>query len=250
MGLLPAVVLAVLALLWEAVVRLENIPPYVLPAPSDVLASLIADWPILAPALATTLRITLLGFAAAVTGGLLMAVLLTRSRWAQIAFSPLAVILQVTPLVAVAPIIVIYAGVDATVWISVFLVAFFPVLAGAMTGLRSADPGLSDLFRLHHATPGARLRLLELPSALPFILAGVRTAGGLSLIGAVVAEFVAGTGGAGSGLAYRIVEASYRLNVPRMFAAVVLICLAGVVIYGCVAWICHLLLRRWHPSAR
>lgn len=249
-ALLPAVVLAVVALIWEAVVRISAIPPYVLPAPSAVFATLVSDWPILAPALATTLRITLLGFVAAVGGGLLMGVLLTRSRWAQIAFSPLAVILQVTPLVAIAPIIVIYAGVDATVWISVFLVAFFPVLAGAITGLRSVEPGLADLFRLYRSSPGARLRLLELPSALPFVLAGVRTAGGLSLIGAVVAEFVAGTGGVGSGLAYRIVEASYRLNVPRMFAAVTLICLAGVAIYGGVAWICHLMLRRWHPSAR
>lgn len=249
-AILPVLVLAAVTLGWELLVRIAEIPPYVLPAPSAVLATLVADWPTLAPALATTLRITLLGFAAAVAGGLLMGVLLTRSRWAQIAFSPLAVILQVTPLVAIAPIIVIYAGVDATVWISVFLVAFFPVLAGAITGLRSAEPGLSDVFRLYHASRSARLRLLELPSALPFILAGVRTAGGLSLIGAVVAEFVAGTGGAGSGLAYRIVEASYRLNVPRMFAAVTLICLSGVAIYGGVAGICHLLLRRWHPSAR
>jgi NitT/TauT family transport system permease protein len=247
---LPVLVLAFVALGWEAIVRINGIPPYVLPSPTAVMAALVSDWDVLAPALLTTLQITLSGFVTAVAGGLLMGVLLTRSRWAQIAFSPLAVILQVTPLVAVAPIIVIYAGVTATVYISVFLVAFFPVLAGAITGLRSADPGLSDLFSLYHAGPGARLRLLEMPSALPFVLAGVRTAGGLSLIGAVVAEFVAGTGGAGSGLAYRIVEASYRLNVPRMFAAVALVCLAGLAIYGAVALACHLLLRRWHPSAR
>ena len=156
-----------------------------------------------------------------------MGILLTRSRWAELAFSPYAVILQVMPLVAVAPMLVIYAGVTATVYLSVFLVAFFPVLAGTIVGLRSAESGLADLFALYRASPVQRLALL-VPSALPFILAGVRTAGGLSLIGAVVAEFVAGTGGADAGLAYRIVEASYRLNVPRLFAAVTLICIAGV----------------------
>jgi NitT/TauT family transport system permease protein len=249
-ALLPAGVVLLLVLLWEGAVRGLAIPPYILPAPSAVLAALANDWPILGPALAVTLRITLLGFATALAGGLGLGLLLTRARWAERAFAPVAVILQVTPLIAIAPIILIYAGPAVTVAISVFLVAFFPVLAGTLVGLRSAEPGLRDLFTLYRASPLSRLLHLELPSALPFILTGVRTAAGLSLIGAVVAEFVAGTAGAGSGLAYRIVEASYRLNVPRLFAAVVLICLAGLALYGCVALACSALLRRWHPSLR
>lgn len=248
--LLPVAVLASTLAGWEALVRLAGIPAYTLPAPSAVLRALVADWPILGPALGVTLRLTLAGFASAVLGGVAMGVLLTRSSWAELAFSPYAVILQVTPLVAIAPILVIYAGVSATVYLSVFLVAFFPVLAGTMAGLRSPEPALSDLFTLHRATQAQRLVLLELPSSAPFIAAGVRTAGGLSLIGAVVAEFVAGTGGADSGLAFRIVEASYRLNVPRLFAAVVLICVAGIVIYAAVNLGCALVLRRWRPQAR
>ncbi len=245
---LPALVLLALVLAWEAVVRGAEIPPYKLPAPSAVLAALVQDRAILLPALGVTLRITALAFASAVAGGVLMGVLLTRSRWAEIAFSPVAVILQVMPLVAIAPVIVIYAGAEATVAISAFLVAFFPVLAGTMAGLRSAERGLRDLFRLHRARWWQRLLWLELPSAVPFILAGVRTAAGLSLIGAVVAEFVAGAGGARSGLAYRLVEASYRLNVPRLFAAAVLICLAGVAIWWAVAATSRVLMARWRPS--
>nr|WP_256515634.1 ABC transporter permease subunit [Alsobacter ponti] len=246
--MLPGAVLAATLAAWEAFVALSGTPAYVLPAPSRVLRTLAADWPVLAPALGVTLRLTLAGFASAAAGGVLMGVALTRSRWAELAFSPYAVILQVTPLVAIAPILVIYAGVTATVYLSVFLVAFFPVLAATMAGLRAADPALSDLFRLYRATPAQRLFQLELPSAAPFIAAGVRTAGGLSLIGAVVAEFVAGAGGAGSGLAYRIVEASYRLNVPRLFASVLLICVAGLLIYAIVSVACAALVRRWRPQ--
>ncbi len=246
--LLPAIVLLVALGLWEAVVRINGIPPYKLPAPTAVLAALVADRGILLPALGVTLRITALAFATALCGGVALGILLTRSRWAEAAFSPVAVILQVMPLVAVAPVIVIYAGVEATVAISAFLVAFFPVLAGTMAGLRATDRGLADLFRLHRARPWQRLLWLELPTAVPYIVAGVRTAGGLSLIGAVVAEFVAGTGGADSGLAYRLVEASYRLNVPRLFAAATLICLAGVAIHALVGLASRALIRRWRPG--
>lgn len=245
--LLPAGVLAAMVGGWEATVRLAGLPPYLLPAPSAVLAALVADRAILLPALAVTLKITVLAFATAVAGGIVLGIALTRSRWAEIAFSPIAVILQVMPLVAIAPVIVIYAGVSATVAISAFLVAFFPVLAGTMAGLTACDPGLSDLFRLNRARPWQRLLWLELPTAVPYVAAGLRTAAGLSLIGAVVAEFVAGTGGPQAGLAYRLVEASYRLNVPRLFAAALLICLAGVAIYAVVRVATQAMLRRWRP---
>ncbi|MHB2165412.1 ABC transporter permease [Alsobacter sp. R-9] len=245
---LPVAVLGLAVAGWEAAVRLAGIPPYVLPAPSAVLAALWTDRAILLPALGVTLGITALAFASALAGGLLLGIALTRSPWAEAAFAPFAVILQVTPLVALAPVLVIYAGTEGTVAISAFLVAFFPVLAGTMVGLQSADRGLRDLFRLHRAKPWQRLLWLELPTAVPFVVAGVRTAAGLSLIGAVVAEFVAGTGGARAGLAYRLVEASYRLNVPRLFAAAVLIGLAGVAIYGAVGLVSRMVLRRWRPG--
>ena len=247
-ALMPIAVLVVLFGGWELLVRVMAIPPYVLPAPSAGLAALVGDAGILLRALAVTLRITVAGFVTAVVGGIALGVLITRSRLAEAAFSPLAVILQVMPLIAIAPVIVIYAGPAVTVYLSAFIVAFFPVLAATAAGLKAVEPAHRDLFRLYRARPGQRLGWLEAPTAVPYVLAGVRTAAGLSLVGAVVAEFVAGTGGAGSGLAYRLVEASYRLNVPRLFAAALLICLAGVVIHAAVGRACAALLRRWRPQ--
>ena len=247
--LMPVLVLALLFGGWEGLVRGLAIPPYILPAPSAVLGALLADAGILLPALAVTLRITVAGFVTAVVGGIALGVLITRSPVAEAAFSPLAVILQVMPLIAIAPVIVIYAGPAATVYLSAFIVAFFPVLAATVAGLKAVDRAHGDLFRLYRARPGQRLAWLEAPTAVPFVLSGVRTAAGLSLVGAVVAEFVAGTGGAGSGLAYRLVEASYRLNVPRLFAAAVLICLAGLAMHAVVGAACRALLRRWRPQA-
>jgi NitT/TauT family transport system permease protein len=248
-ALMPALVLALLFGGWEGLVRGLSIPPYILPAPSAVAAALVADAGILMPALAVTLRIAVAGFATAVVGGLALGILITRSRLAEAALSPLAVILQVMPLIAIAPVIVIYAGPAATVYLSAFIVAFFPVLAATAAGLKAVEPAHGDLFRLYRAKPGQRLAWLEAPTAVPYVVAGVRTAAGLSLVGAVVAEFVAGTGGAGSGLAYRLVEASYRLNVPRLFAAAVLICLTGVLIHALVGLASTALLRRWRPRA-
>lgn len=248
LSLLPAAVLLAAVGLWEGAVRGLSIPPYILPAPSAVLVALVKDAPVLMPALLVTLAITVIAFASAAVGGIALGVLLTRSRWAEAAFSPFAVILQVMPLVAVAPVIVIYAGPQATVVVCAFVVAFFPVLAATMAGLRAADRGHTDLFRLYRARPLQRLALLEGPTAVPYVLAGLRTAAGLSLVGAVVAEFVAGTGGERAGLAYRLVEASYRLNVPRLFAAALLICLSGVAIYWAVDRAGRVLLGRWRPG--
>jgi len=133
--------------------------------------------------------------------------------------------------------------------ICAWIVAFFPVLANTTLGLNSVDHNLADLYRLYGASRSQMLFRLKLPAALPYILGGVRIAGGLSLIGAVVAEIAAGSAGAGSGLAYRIAESGYRLNIPRMFAALLLLSAAGIVIYGLLALTSHLVLRRWHESA-
>jgi NitT/TauT family transport system permease protein len=200
--------------------------------------------------LLVTLQITLGALAIAVCGGVGLAVLFTQSRWIEMSFFPYAVILQVTPIVAIAPLIFIYVDSKiAGLLICAWLVAFFPILSNTTLGLNSADHNLRDLFNVYGATRWQRLRFLQLPSALPYFLGGLRIAGGLALIGAVVAEYVAGTGGIGSGLAFRILEAGYRLNIPRMFAALMLIAVTGVVIFAATSFISHMLLRKWHESA-
>jgi NitT/TauT family transport system permease protein len=176
-------------------------------------------------------------------------VLFNQSRLLEYSLYPYAVILQVTPIVAIAPLLLIYLPQPLAVLVCAWIVAFFPVLANATLGLNSVDRNLVDLFRLYGATRWQVLWELKLPAALPYILGGLKIAGGLSLIGAVVAEIAAGSAGAGSGLAYRIVEAGYRLNIPRMFAALLLLSAAGVVIFFTLALVSHLLLRRWHESA-
>jgi NitT/TauT family transport system permease protein len=247
--LLPVFVLAAGIALWELVVRLNNIPPYVLPGPGAVFHTLIADWPVLSQSLLTTLTTTLEGFVAAAVGGIVLALLFNQSRWLEYSLFPYAVILQVTPVIAIAPLLLIYLPQRTAVIVCAWIVAFFPVLSNTTLGLNSVDRNLAGLFQLYGASRMQTLAHLKLPSALPFILGGLRIAGGLSLIGAVVAEIAAGSAGAGSGLAYRIAESGYRLNIPRMFAALLLLSAAGIVIYGLLALTSHLMLRRWHESA-
>jgi NitT/TauT family transport system permease protein len=247
--LLPIVVLAAGIAVWELVVRLNHIPPYVLPGPIAVFATLISDWPVLAQSLLTTLLTTLEGFVAAGIGGIALALLFNQSKWLEYSLFPYAVILQVTPVIAIAPLLLIYLPQQTAVIVCAWIVAFFPVLSNTTLGLNSVDRNLAGLFQLYGASRAQTLAYLKLPSALPFILGGLRIAGGLSLIGAVVAEIAAGSAGAGSGLAYRIAESGYRLNIPRMFAALLLLSAAGIVIYGLLALISHLVLRRWHESA-
>lgn len=248
--ILPILVVVVTILVWDRIVTVNELPHYILPGPGLVVESLIEDWEMLSDSLMVTLRITMGALAIAVIGGVGLAVLFTQSRWVEMSFFPYAVILQVTPIVAIAPLIFIYVesrmvGLLICAWI----VAFFPILSNTTLGLNSADHNLRDLFKVYGATRWQRLRFLQLPSALPYFLGGLRIAGGLSLIGAVVAEYVAGTGGNASGLAFRILEASYRLNIPRMFAALLLIALTGVIIFAILSLISHLLLRKWHESA-
>jgi len=246
---LPVIVFAAGLAIWELVVRTREIPPYVLPAPSVIVLTLIKDWVVLSESLAITLLTTLEGFVAASIGGIALALLFNQSKWVEYSLFPYAVVLQVTPVIAIAPLLLIYLEQQTAVVVCAFIVAFFPVLANTTLGLNSVDRNLAGLFQLYGASPPQTLRFLKLPAALPYILGGLRIAGGLSLIGAVVAEIAAGTAGAGSGLAYRIAESGYRLNIPRMFAALLLLSLAGIVIYGVLALISHLVLRRWHESA-
>ena len=247
---LPVVVIAFAIFMWDRVVVWNDIPHYILPGPGLVITTLIADWGMLSSALVVTLKITLAALSVAVIGGVGLAILFTQSRYFEMSFYPFAVILQVTPVVSIAPLIFIYvdnrlAGLLLCAWI----VAFFPILSNTTLGLNSTDHNLRDLYKIYGATRWQRLRYLQLPTALPYFLGGLRIAGGLSLIGAVVAEYVAGTGGIGSGLAFRILEAGYRLNIPRMFAALLLIAATGVVIFTAASLLSHALLHKWHESA-
>jgi NitT/TauT family transport system permease protein len=246
---LPIVVLAASVAVWDLVVRVNNIPPYVLPGPGLVFKTLIDDWNILSQSLLTTLWTTLEGFVAAAIGGIVLALLFNQSKWLEYSLLPYAIILQVTPVIAIAPLLLIYLPQQTAVIVCAWIVAFFPVLSNTTLGLNSVDRNLAGLFQLYGASRAQTLRYLKLPAALPYILGGLRIAGGLSLIGAVVAEIAAGSAGAGSGLAYRIAESSYRLNIPRMFAALLLLSAAGIVIYMLLALASHLILRRWHESA-
>jgi NitT/TauT family transport system permease protein len=247
--LLPAIVLAIGVAAWDIVVQANDIPPYVLPGPGTVFRTLFNDWPVLWRSLLTTLQTTLEGFIAAAVGGVVLALVFNQSKWLEYSLFPYAVILQVTPVIAIAPLLLIYLPQQSAVIVCAWIVGFFPVLSNTMLGLNSVDRNLAGLFQLYGASRLQILRYLKLPAALPFILGGLRIAGGLSLIGAVVAEIAAGSAGAGSGLAYRIAESGYRLNIPRMFAALLLLSAAGIVIYGLLALTSHLVLRRWHESA-
>ena len=246
---LPVAVLALGVVAWDLVVRLNNIPPYILPAPGLVVSTLVSDWSVLGSSLWVTLVTTFEGLALAVIGGVGLAVLFNQSRLVEYSLYPYAIILQVTPVVAIAPLLLIYLPQQGAVLACAWIVAFFPMLANTTLGLASIDHNLVDLFRLYGASRRRVLWLLKLPAALPYMLGGLKIAGGLSLIGAVVAEIAAGSAGAGSGLAYRIAESGYRLNIPRMFAALLLLSIAGIAIFFALSLVSHVLLRRWHESA-
>ncbi|KGF73543.1 ABC transporter ATP-binding protein [Neosynechococcus sphagnicola sy1] len=243
--------------LWETAVRVTGTPSYLLPGPLLVLQTLVRDWESLFPSLLITLQITLVAFLSAIASGLMFAILFTQSKWIERSFFPYAVILQTTPIVAIAPLIILWVrqlipGEHSTfisLVICAWIVAFFPVLSNTLVGLNSADHNLTNLFRLYKASRWQTLWYLRFPSALPYFLAGLRISGGLSLIGAVVAEFVAGTGGTQSGIAYQILIASFNLQVPRMFAALLMTTVLGVLIFAALTVFSDFLLRNWHESA-
>jgi NitT/TauT family transport system permease protein len=246
----PIVVFLIALAAWEAIVRIKGLPPYILPAPSLILAKLVEDRALLFSSLMVTLGVTAKALLIATFCGVALALLIAQSKWLERALLPFAVILQVTPIIAIAPLLLVYLEPSRAVLVCAFLVAFFPILSNTSLGLASIDHGLQDLFDLYHASAWQRLVYLRLPGALPQFLAGLRIGGGLALVGAIVAELAAGAAGQGSGLAFRIVEAGFRLDIPRMFAALTLISLSGLAIYAALAWLSDALLRNWHDSAR
>jgi NitT/TauT family transport system permease protein len=247
----PPVVIGLAGLaLWELVVRLNAIPYYILPSPFLVLKTLVRDWGTLFPSLLVTLAITGAALLVATVAGVLIAILFAQSRWVELSLFPYAVILQVTPVVAIAPLIIIWVkNIPLALLICAWIVAFFPIVSNTTLGLNSTDHHLLDLFKLYGATRRQTLWYLRLPTAMPYFLGGLRISGGLALIGAVVAEFVAGTGGSQSGLAYRILESGYTLQIPRMFAALLMITGTGIMIFLVLTALSYLVLRKWHESA-
>jgi NitT/TauT family transport system permease protein len=249
--ILPAFVGIAALALWEFLVRHYAVEPTVLPAPSAIWPAFTDNFASLMGSLLVTLEITWIAYALAMVSGLVLAILFSQSRTAQMALYPYAVILQVTPVVAIAPLILIWTGLDhagRAATIIALIVAFFPILSNATLGLRSVDPGLGDLFRLYGASRWQVLWRLQLPSALPYILAGSKIAGGLALVGAVVAEFAAGSG-TSTGLAWRITEAGFQLQTGKMFAALALLSVVGIANFYALTFVEWLLLHRWHESA-
>ena len=247
----PVVVGVLVILGWDIFVRVTKMPPYLLPGPFLVLQTLISDWSTLFPSLIITLQITIAAFIAAVVSGLLVAILFTQSKLIERSLFPYAVILQTTPIVAIAPLIIIWLknNTFAALVVCAWIVAFFPIVSNTTLGLNSVDHNLSNVFQLYRASRWQTLLYLRLPAAMPYFLGGLRISGGLALIGAVVAEFVAGTGGARSGLAYQILMASYNLQIPRMFAALLLTTALGVIIFVLLTLLSDFLLGKWHESA-
>ncbi|MGD9480097.1 UNVERIFIED_ORG: ABC transporter permease (plasmid) [Roseateles sp. XES5] len=247
--IMPIVSILAVLCLWEFLVWYNEVPHYLIPAPSLIAKTLVQDWSSLMQSAAFTVKLTLLSLSLAIIGGVLLGMLFALSRTVEMCLFPFAVILQVTPIIAIAPLILIYvSNTFFALLICAWIVAFFPILSNTAIGLRSADHNLRDMFRLYQATPWQRLRYLLIPSALPYFMAALKIAGGLSLIGAVVAEFVAGTAGQNTGLASRILESSFRNEIPRMFAALFLVSVLGVGIFLVTSWLSNLVLGHWHES--
>lgn len=245
----PVMVGVVLVAIWQGLVTGMELPPYLVPSPYLMMETLIKDWVPLGNALLVTLKITLLSFVLATVAGVLISFLFVQSKRIETALFPYAVLLQVTPIVAVAPLIIIWVkNPVAAMTVCAALVALFPIIANTTLGLRSIDPDLQSYFKLNRASRWQQLVRLRIPSALPYFFGGLRISSGLALIGAVVAEFVAGTGGSGAGLAYQILQAGFQLNIPRMFAALLLISLTGVGLFVLMAWLSKLALGSWHAS--
>ena len=245
----PLLVGVVVLVVWHALVKAFDIPKYLVPSPAMVVDTLISDWGLLYSSLMITLKITFGAFFLAVILDTVVAFLFVQSRWIEVSFFPYAVLLQVTPIVAIAPLIIIWVkDPTAALLVCATIVALFPIISNTTLGLRSVNPGLVNLFRMNKASRWQTLIRLRIPSAAPYFFGGLRISSGLALIGAVVAEFVAGTGGTSAGLAYQILQAGFQLNIPRLFAALGLITVTGVLLFLLMVWLSKLALGGWHES--
>lgn len=235
---------------WEFLVGWMEVSRFILPPPSLIVETLYSQRADLFGALMLTAGITVTAFLCAIVSGVFFGILLTQNAIIEKTFWPYAVAMQVTPMIAIAPLIIIWVGLDR-VWLAMlimaWMIAFFPMLSNTAVGIKSVDHGLRNVFSLYGASRWKRLRHLQLPSALPYILAGARISAGLSLVGAVVAEFMAGSGSA-NGLAYEIIESGAMFDIARMFAALLLLSAFGLTLWYLTATVQRLLLSHWHES--
>ena len=247
----PLLTFVILLSLWEFLVILNKIPLYIVPAPSDIISSLVVNYKDLFSSAFVTLRITIIAFIFASFLAIFLAILFSQSKLIELSLYPIAVIFQVTPVVAIAPLILIWVGFDNAeyaILILAIIVAFFPVLANANLGIKSVNDNLHELFSLYGSSRYQRLIKLQIPFALPFILTGMKTSIGLSLIGTVVAEFVAGSG-TSTGLAWRIIEAGNRLDIAKLFAALILLVILGIFLFLLISYIEKIVLKKWHDNS-
>jgi NitT/TauT family transport system permease protein len=245
----PLLVGVIMLGLWQFLVWYFEVPRFLVPAPTVVAETLVTDWALLSGSLVTTLKITFFAFFCAVVVGTLVAFAFVQNRLIELSFFPYAVLFQVTPIVAIAPLIIIWVdNTLAALVICATIIALFPIISNTILGLRSVNPGLLNLFRMNKATRFQELIRLRIPSAAPYFFGGLRISSGLALIGAVVAEFVAGTGGTSAGLAYQILQAGFQLNIPRLFAALILITVTGVALFLLMVALSKLALGDWHES--
>jgi NitT/TauT family transport system permease protein len=239
----PIVPAVVVTLATEIAVRQGWVPSFLIPAPSQVVESLVRDWPDLWSATMDTADASLMGFAMSIVIGSLIAIGMSSAPWVQRAFYPYAVFFQTVPIIAIAPLLVIWFGWDRTVVASAFIVSIFPIIANTLTGLLSTDAALRDLFRLYDAKRLATLFKLRLPFALPHIMTGLRIAAGLAVIGAIVGEFITGAGIGGS-----IMVSRQQNRVDKVFAGLLLASLLGIVLFMVINLVSRLALRHWHAS--
>jgi NitT/TauT family transport system permease protein len=245
----PLVVGVIIVAGWEAACRIFAIPAYLFPAPSAIAQAIATDTPGLMRALWSTLKVALIALALSTVIGSVLAFLFVQNKMIERSFFPYAVIMQVTPIVAIAPLIIILVkNTQVALIICATIIAVFPIISNTTIDLRSVESGHQNLFAINRATRLQSLIYLRIPSALPFFFAGLRIASGLALIGAVVAEFVAGTGGRSAGLAYEILQSGFQLDIPRMFAALFLITVTGILLFTAMVGLSKLALGRWHDS--
>ena len=236
--------------IWQLIVTEAHIPAYLLPGPIAIFEALLANWQTLGWSLLMTLKVTFLAFFVALVLGTAAALLFAQSKWLEMSLFPYAVMLQVTPIVAIAPLIIIwFKDLQVALVVCAVIIAIFPIISNTTLGLNSVNHNLNNLFDMYRASRWQKLLHLRIPSALPYFFGGLRISSGLALIGAVVAEFVAGTGGQGAGLAYQILQAGYNLQIPEMFAALLLLTLAGIALFGLMVALSNMALKNWHESA-
>ncbi|MEE6132491.1 ABC transporter ATP-binding protein [Priestia aryabhattai] len=245
----PVIVFMLFMLFWQFGTQLLQIPPYLLPKPMDIVEAAVMNWSNLSSAVIRTITESMLGFMFSVIGGVIGALLMSSSKLLERSLYPYAILLQTIPIVAIAPIIVIWfgSGMNAIVIIA-FTIGFFPMLSNTLIGLNATDRGMINLLKLYQASPWQIMWKVRIPAALPYIMAGLKISCTLAVVGAIVGEYIAGIGGGDGGLGYAITVASSRMETAYLFACGISASILGVGFFLLVNLFSKLLLGSWHES--